>query len=386
MAENVLTGLIPDLYAALDKVSRELVGFIPSVSADLSDTPAALGEEIKNPVTPASAASDIVPAMTLTEPPAQTIGNVGVTITKSRSVPFGFVAEDQRGLNNGPGYLNVQAKMIAQAMRTLTNEIEIDCGIAAAEGASRAHGTAATTPFGSDLGDIADLKVILEDNGAPQGDLQLVINTLAGSNLYKLTQLTNVNEAGDSDFLRQGVMGNLDGFSVRKSAGISSKIAGTATGATVTGANAVGATTINLTTAGGGSVVFVKGQFFTIAGDSNKYVVAADVTIGAATTGDVIIAGPGLREATVGAEAVTAGGAFTANVAFDRDAIQLVTRAPAMPEEGDARIDSMMIQDPISGLAFEVSVWAGQRKVRYEIALAWGVNNIKPEHTALLLG
>ena len=49
-------------------------------------------------------------------------------------------------------------------------------------------------------------------------------------------------------------------------------------------------------------------------------------------------------------------------------------------------IDVMQIPDPRSGLTFEVSVYPGFRKVVYHISLAWGVKNIKPEHTALLLG
>ena len=71
---------------------------------------------------------------------------------------------------------------------------------------------------------------------------------------------------------------------------------------------------------------------------------------------------------------------------FDRNAIQLVARPGSIPQEGDLAIDRMMITDPVSGLAFEIAVYPGYKKVRYEVGLAWGVKVTKPEHTMLLIG
>ena len=72
-------------------------------------------------------------------------------------------------------------------------------------------------------------------------------------------------------------------------------------------------------------------------------------------------------------------------MAFYRNAIQLVTRAPALPQEGDLAMDRMTMTDPRSGLAFEVSMYPGYRKVRFEVALAWGWKVTQPRNTALLL-
>jgi hypothetical protein len=376
---NTLTNLIPDLYAALDKVSREMVGFIPAVGRNSGAERAAVGEQVRVPVTPTGNVSDITPAMSVPNPTDQTISNVAIEITKSRAAEFGFIGEEQRGLNNGAGYMTVQSQMIAQAMRKLVNEVEADVA-ASYISTSRAYGTAATAPFASDLGDTAQVRKILADNGSPMMDLNMVIDTTAGAKMRTLSQLTKANEAGGTDLLRQGVLLDVHGFAIRESAQVASHTKGTGVnyvtnlGSTL----AEGSVTIACDT---GTGTIVAGDVVTFAGDTNKYVV-----VSALASGSFKIAAPGLQQTLADGVAITVGGSYTANMAFDREAIQLVTRVPAVPMEGDLAIDSMMLTDPISGLSFEVRVYPGYGKVRYDIRLAWGFKVIKPEHTSILLG
>lgn len=374
---NGLTNLIPDLYEGLDVVSRELAGFIPSVTLDASAARAALNESVRSFVTPAAAAEDVVPGQLPPDDGDQTIGNVPIVITKSKMVPFRWNGEEQKGVNNGPGYANIRRDQIAQAIRTLVNSMEVDLG-GLALNASRATGTAGSTPFASTLGDTAQLRKILSDNGAPLSSLQCVVDTTAGANLRTLAQLTKANEAGTTELRAQGTLLELHGFQVRESAGVVSHVAGTGASYVLNGAHAVGATTINVQT---GTGTIVAGDVITIAGDARKYVV-----VGALSGGSLTIASPGLKQAAASGAAVTLAAGYTANVGFSRNALVLATRAPALPEEGDMAEDRVMITDPRTGLSFEVSMYKLYKRVRYEIAASWGVANIKPDHCALLLG
>jgi len=383
---NTLTGLIPDLYAGLDVVSRELVGFIPSVSRDFSMERASVGENITYFVAPAMSGFDVTPAMAVPEPTDRTIGTGQVQITKSRGVNFGWVGEEQKGLNNGPGYLSVQANMFAQALRTLCNEIELDLSTEAYQNASRAFGTAGTTPFGSNVGETAQVKKILDDNGAPLTGRSLVIDTSAGAALRTLSNLTRVNEAGTNMTLRQGELLDLNTFSIKESAQIITHTKGTNNGSASTNnaGYAIGATTITLASAGTGTIL--AGDYITFAGDTNKYLVItgdADVSNG----GSIVISAPGLRQAIPASNTViTTVGTSARSIGFSQDALVLVARAPALPAQGDLALDRMMIQDPRSGLAFEVSLYPGYRKIRAEVTLAWGKKAVKREHIAALLG
>lgn len=379
LGANSLTGLVPALYESLDVISREMVGFIPAVTLDANASRAAVGQSVVVNLAPASTASDIAPAVTAPNDGDQNIGNTSITITKARAVPFRWNGEEQLGLNNnGAGYAAIRNQQIIQAMRTLTNEIEADLG-GLFVGASRAYGTPGATPFATNLADPAQARKILVDNGAPSADLQLVIDTTAGANLRALAQLNKVNESGDTQLLRQGILLPLHGFDVRESAGVKTPAVGTGASFVTSGTKAIGDTVIALVT---GTGTVLAGEVVTFVGDTNKYVVA----VGTSGPGNITLAAPGLRKALGSGVSMAVSAASVRNMAFHRSALVLAARAPALPVEGDSADDRMTIVDPRSGLAFEVAMYKQYRQVRYEMAIAWGVSNIKPAHTSILLG
>lgn len=383
--DNTLTGLIPDIYVALDTVSRELVGFIPSVRRDSGVERAAVGEAVKWPVTRAATSSDIVAAMVPPTPAARTVDAKQLTIQKAKKVNFAYTGEEMKGLNNGPGTLSIQQDEIAQAFRTLCNEIEQDIASAGIAAASRAYGTPGTTPFASDLSPASNLRKILDDNGAPLGTRSLVINTTTGVNVRNLTQLTKVNEAGTSMTLRDGELLNIFGFSMKESAAVMAHTKGTGALATTNNAGyAVGSTTITLASAGTGT--FTAGDVITFAGDANKYVVLtgdADVSNG----GSITINKPGLLVAIPAvATAITIANSYSAGLAFTQNSLVLAARLPALPDGRDMARDRIQVIDQRSGLVFDIAEYLGYHMVSYEISIAWGVGSAKDEHIALLLG
>jgi hypothetical protein len=116
------------------------------------------------------------------------------------------------------------------------------------------------------------------------------------------------------------------------------------------------------------------------------------VAAGVAAPGVITLAAPGLRVAiATSATAMTIGNSYAANVAFDRNALQLITRSPAMPVGPDGKAidmadDVMELADPVTGIVFQIAMYRLYRQIKYEIGLAWGTKALKPEHIAILLG
>lgn len=383
---NTLTGLIPTVYEALDIVARELIGFIPAVNRDSGADRAAVNQPVVYHKAPAAVAEDVVPGQLPPDTGDQVFGSGQLLIAKSRAVPFRWNGEEQKSVNalGGIGRKRMQLDQIVQAFRTLSNEIETDVFGVAYKGASRAFGTAGTAPFGTanDLSDTAQAYKILDDNGMPVYNRRMVLGTTAMANLRgKQAVLFRVNEAGTPELLRDGTISRLQGFGLNASAQIAAPASGTGAGYTSTAAGfPVGTTVIPLIT-GAGTVL--AGDIVTFAGDTNKYV----VNVGIAAPGSITLGAPGLRQALpTAATAMTVQAVSTRNVFFCQNAIQLVTRLPALPEEGDSADDRTTITDPVTGLVFELAMYKLYRRVRYEIAIAWGQAVTKQEGVGITVG
>jgi hypothetical protein len=384
MGVLTLTSLIPTIYEALDTVSREQTGFIRSVTIDAMAARAAVNQTVMSPVVGPMAAENLNVGNVPADTPNQTIQNVPVTVTKSRSVPFGITGEENRGLNSAGTTQRINQDRIAQAIRTLANEVEADLG-ALHVGASRAIGTAAGTPFGTAgvLTDMANARQMMEENGAPLSDLRMVLGSTSANRLRGVqSSLFRVNEAGTDELLRSGTIGNLMGFGIAWSPQVRAAVP-VGNGSAYTSSNAVlsvGQTQIPVIT---GTNAILAGDIITFANDPNQYVVAAGVT----GPGTITIAEPGLRVGqAAGTRALTIIAATTRNMFFHRGAIVLAARAPAMPDGGDMADDVLNITDPVSGITFEFCVYRQKRQIRWEVNLAWGVAVVQPRHIGLLIG
>lgn len=387
---NVLTDLAADIYKAADIVGRELVGLIPSVTVN-SDAiqRAAKGDTVRSHFTRTPTVNTtFTPSMTIPEGTDQTVDNKTMTIDNYASVPIPWTGEDIKHVNNGSGFETIYGEQIQQAMRAITNTIEAYLWGVMYKGSSRAYGTAGTTPFGSNFDEVAQMRQILVDNGCPANDgmLTLCLNTVAGTKLRNLAQLQKVNESGGSQLLRQGTLLDLQGLMLKESAGIGLHTKGAGASGLINNASgeAVGQTSLTYDTLTVNTTGIKAGDVITYAADTvNKYVVSTTTTD---ASGELVINEPGLRVLAPDNNAITVGASYTGNLAFHRQAVELAVRPPALPNGGDAAVDMMTVQDPWSGLVYDIAVYKGYMKTMFDIRCLYSAKVWKPQFVSTLLG
>ena len=382
---NVLTELAADIYKAADIVGREQVGVVPSATINGGTERAAFGDTVRSHFTRyPTLTSRYTPSLTIPEGDDQTVDNKTMTIDQVANIQIPWTGEDIKHVSNGAGFETIYGDQIAQAMRSITNAIETFAADVVYKGASRAVGAAGTTPFGSNFDVIAEARQVLVDNGCPMdGQVTMALNTAAGTKLRNLAQLQKANESGGTELLRRGTLLDLQGIMLKESAGIAAHVKGAGAGYQASAAAAVDATTIALDGGTVNTTGIKAGDVVTFAGDSNNYVVGTGLT---AVSGNVVLNETGLREALADNAAMTVGNSYAGNVVFHRSAVEIVVRPPAQPQGGDAAVDRMTVQDPFSGLVYEIAVYKGYGKTMMDITTFYAAKAWKPDFIANVMG
>lgn len=377
---NTLTDLAADIYVAADVVGREQTGFIASVTQNAETTRAAKGDTVRAAFTPDLTANNVSESMTIPQGDDITVTNKTLSISNSRAVQIPFTGEDVRHLNNGAGYETVYGDLIAQAMRTLTAEMELDLYQEAVGNAYLAFGASDASAFSSDFDNLADARQALVAQGCPTDDISMVLSSAAAGAARKTDLVNKANIAGGDGMVRSGILMPFYGINVRETGQLNLTTNGgnaDRAGAINNGSNeAIGQTEL---TVDAFTAALNSGEVIKIAGDDNQYVLSNATQ----TTTLLTLSGSGLKIAGADDAVVTAQGAasavFSHNPVFHRRAIELAMRAPALPEGGDQADDAITIQDPTSGLVFEIRTYRGYRKSMIEVAAAWGVKAWKSD-------
>ncbi len=375
---NVFTNLAGDVYEAAERVGRELVGGINAVKINSGAQQAAKGDTVRSAFTrPQTVSTSYAPSMTIPEGTDQTVDNKTMTLGTYASIQIPYTGEDQKHLNNGAGYATVYGHQVQQAMRSITNKIELDLMAVMSAGVGNAYGTAATTPFATDMKDLPNVMKLLLDRGCPDdGQITAIYDTTAAVNIQNLSNLYKVNESGNDGLLRNGKLGQLYNIDLRRSAQVGKPAVGSGTSYVLNGTHALGATSIVAKT---GTGTVLAGDIVTI--NSVNYV----VLVGIAAAGTFTI-NSGLLAAGADGDTITIVAAARRNIIIHRDACELAMRPLANPQGGDAARDMMTVQDPVSGLVFTLAHYVGFKKSMIEIGTLYGAKVWLPDFGAVHMG
>lgn len=387
MAANNFSTLVTSVQANLDTVLREQIGFIPAVWMNAEASQAAVGQTIQYPIVPEMTAEDATADccdFPCADGDAWGVGSM--VIDHNRRVNFCWTGEEDKAINNSYNYNaeNMRNQIIQQAIRTLVNEIEVSIAQTAFNAAqvyTPVNGGVLFNQQSDNLKDFTLIRKALIDANTPDNDLQMVLNTLSGANIRNLYNLTRANEANDDGMLRRGRILEVMNFDIHESKFASTgtaggNTAGTGTGYLVNGAATAGARTVTLDT---GTGTILAGNRVTFAGNTGTYTVVS-------YAGNVLTLAQPLTGNVADNAAMTIGASYGAQLAFNRRAIVLAARAPAIQGGRDRATNRAYITDPYSGMTFMLSEYPGYRANSWELSIVWGVKMVKPEMAVLIPG
>lgn len=386
---NTLTAILVQILSKGMMTLRQQVLMTRLVNTDYSLEAKKKGQTIDIPLSAAQSTADVTPAATPSAPTDLTPTTAQISLDNWKHADFALDDREVGRIRADKDFVPLQME---EAFKAIAKDIN-DTVFATYKGIYGYVGTAATTPFGSgvEVASATNLRKTLHEQLCPRDDRRAVLDFAAEAAALNLSQFSDAEKRGSAETKTKGDLGAIFGFDWYGEDAVPDHTAGTASGATTDSAGyAVGVKTITLASAGTGTIL--EGDIFTIAGDTQTYVVAtgdADVS-----GGGTVVFEPALKVAiTTSATAITLKASHVVNLGFHRDAFGLAVRAPdagikELLGTGAAGnvLESVTLQDPVSKLIMRLELIRGYKMTIWDIDCLWGTTLVSAARASRLAG
>lgn len=383
---NTLTEVIPQILAQGLMALRSACVMPRLVNSDYGTEASQKGNTIDVPIPSAIAAQDVVPSNTPPDDAGIQPTSVQIPLNQWKEAPFFLSDKDMVEAINGT--IPMQASEAIKSLADTVNNHILSQYI----GVYGWAGDTSDTPFNSTDGtsDATTLRKVLNKQLAPKGDRRGVLDPDAEANALNLRAFQDLAWRGDREGLIEGEIGRKLGFDWFMDQLVLTHTAGTLSNGSSHVANnnvavAAGDKTMNLdeTTLTG---TIVPGDVFTVAGDSNTYVVTNAATLTAAAnavTGVTFLpASPGWADDAV----VTFKDSHVVNLGFHRDAFAFASRP--LEDVQDSSLGSIIqsATDPVSGLSLRLEITRQHKRIRWSYDILYGSKLVREQYAARLAG
>lgn len=388
---NDISVAIGKIFAQGFLALRQTAAVLMSVNKDFSNEVAQRGDTIDIVIPSARTVTDVTPSPTPPTGQDTVLSKVAISLSNWKKADM-FLTDKQVAeiANYPPGIINQQ---VSEAVKALVNKVAADM-YAEGLGVYSVVGTPGTTPFGTgvETASATDLRKALNKTLAPMDPRFAIIDPDAEGAALQLRAFQDASFAGTVEGIRDGQINRKMGFVWLMDQLIPTMTNGTLSDgaghkALVQGAGSIGITSkifdaVALT----GTVE--KGEVFTVAGDTQQYVVLATAT--AAANAITLTFAPAAKVAWADNAQMTLLGAasqvWVQNLGFHRDAFALAIRPLGTPEGFTGGNIVLSAQDSMTGIPLRLEVERQHKQNLYTWDILYGVKLVRPELAARLAG
>jgi len=350
--------------------------------------PAMRGDVINVPLPPTIGTSAVTPANVTAQAGDNTPTKTTVAVDNWRKAdPFYLTDKEMNQLvNPNEHFIPMYVESSITALAEYVNS-EI---MSTYTGIYGAVGTAGTTPFsGTKATDAAQARAKLLTQKAPQNPRQIVVDPDAGANALVNEQMSDFDRRNEAMARIEGSLGRQVGFEFFEDQQIPTHTVGTLSDGTDmlalidNAAVAVGDTTVDMDeTSLTGTIV--AGDIFTVAGDTQQYVVTAGQTAAANALTAVAFDPPAKVAWADDAQVTFINADHVVNLAFHRDAFVFVSVPLATDPMSSRKV--MSIQDPVTGITLRLEFVDQSKQSHWEFDILFGKKLLRPELACRIMG